>query len=72
MRGPHRAVHERLLEQRTNGAAILVISEDLDEVMQLSDRIIVLLEGRIMGEVTRADATVNELGLLMSGVAADD
>jgi simple sugar transport system ATP-binding protein len=65
-------IHERLLEQRSNGAAILVISEDLDEVMQLSDRIIVLLEGRIMGEVTRADATVNELGLLMSGVAADD
>ncbi len=65
-------IHERLLEQHANGAAILVISEDLDEVMQLSDRIIVLLEGRIMGEVTRADATVNELGLLMSGVAADD
>ena len=63
-------IHERLLEQRSNGAAILVISEDLDEVMQLSDRIIVLLEGRIMGELSRADATVNALGLLMSGIVA--
>jgi len=61
-------IHERLLEQRAAGAAILLISEDLDEVMQLSDRIIVLLEGRIMGEVDREDASVNELGLLMSGV----
>jgi simple sugar transport system ATP-binding protein len=61
-------IHERLLEQRANGAAILLISEDLDEVMQLSDRIVVLLEGEIMGEVARADATVNEIGLLMSGV----
>jgi ABC-type uncharacterized transport system ATPase subunit len=61
-------IHERLLEQRANGAAILLISEDLDEVMQLSDRIVVLLEGEIMGEVARADATVNAIGLLMSGV----
>jgi simple sugar transport system ATP-binding protein len=64
-------IHERLLEQRANGAAILLVSEDLDEVMQLSDRIIVLLEGRIMGEVARADATVNEVGLLMSGVTSE-
>jgi len=63
-------IHERLLEQRSAGAAILLISEDLDEVMQLSDRIIVLLEGRIMGEVAREAASVNELGLLMSGVTA--
>jgi len=61
-------IHERLLEQRSNGAAILLISEDLDEVMQLSDRIIVVLEGEIMGEVARADATVNGIGLLMTGV----
>ena len=63
-------IHERLLEQRAAGAAILLISEDLDEVMQLSDRIIVLLEGKIMGEVDRAEATVNGVGLLMSGVTA--
>lgn len=63
-------IHERLLQQRAAGAAILLISEDLDEVMELSDRIIVLLEGEIMGEVARADFNVNDIGLLMSGVAA--
>ena len=61
-------IHERLLEQRAGGAAILLISEDLDEVMELSDRIIVLLEGEVMGEVARADFDVTTLGLLMSGV----
>ena len=61
-------IHERMLEQRARGAAILLISEDLDEVMQLSDRIIVLLEGEIMGEVSRDDFDVHRIGLLMSGV----
>ena len=61
-------IHERLLQQRTNGAAILLISEDLDEVMQLSDRIIVLLEGAVMGELRRDEFDVNTIGLLMSGV----
>ncbi len=61
-------IHERLLEQRLQGAAILLISEDLDEVIQLSDRIVVVLEGEIMGEVQRADATPQSIGLLMSGV----
>ncbi len=64
-------IHERLLEQRLNGAAILLISEDLDEVIQLSDRIVVVLEGVIMGEIDRADATPQSLGLLMSGVTDD-
>ena len=63
-------IHERLLQQRACGAAILLISEDLDEVMELSDRIIVLLEGEIMGEVVRADFNVNDIGLLMSGVTS--
>jgi len=63
-------IHERLLQQRAGGAAILLISEDLDEVMELSDRIIVLLEGEIMGEVSRVDFNINDIGLLMSGVAA--
>jgi len=61
-------IHDRLLDQRKNGAAILLISEDLDEVMQLSDRIIVLLEGVVMGEVPRDEFDVNTIGLLMSGV----
>jgi len=61
-------IHERLLDQRSQGSAILIISEDLDEVMQLSDRIVVLLEGKIMGEVERGQGSVRDIGLLMSGV----
>ncbi|WP_420452205.1 ABC transporter ATP-binding protein [Ilumatobacter sp.] len=63
-------IHEQLLEKRSQGAAILLISEDLDEVVQLSDRIIVLLEGEVMGELERREFDVNRIGLLMSGVTA--
>ncbi|MFW2380941.1 MAG: ABC transporter ATP-binding protein [Acidimicrobiales bacterium] len=63
-------IHERLLEQRGQGAAILLISEDLDEVLQLSDRVVVLLEGEVMGEVPRNEANPQAIGLLMSGVTA--
>ncbi len=63
-------IHEQLLLQRSEGRAILLISEDLDEVLQLSDRIVVVLEGRVMGEVDRADADARSIGLLMSGVQA--
>jgi len=61
-------IHDRLLEQRSAGAAILLISEDLDEILQLSDRIIVLLEGKITGESSRQTADTHSIGLLMSGV----
>ncbi len=61
-------IHERLLDQRRTGAAILLISEDLDEVIQLSDRVIVLFEGRVMGDLNREEVTVETLGLLMTGV----
>lgn len=61
-------VHQTLLDQREQGAAILLISEDLDEILGLSDRIAVIFEGRIMGELTREEASAEELGLLMAGV----
>ena len=61
-------VRERLLEQRTRGAAVLLISEDLDEILVLSDRIAVIYEGRIMAVMPREEATVERLGLLMAGV----
>ncbi len=61
-------IHQRLLDQRTEGTAILLVSEDLDEVLALSDRIAVMYEGEIVGIVDRADATVEELGLMMAGV----
>ncbi len=61
-------VHARLLEQRELGTATLLISEDLDEILALADRILVIFEGRIMGDVPRAEATAEKLGLMMAGV----
>lgn len=61
-------IHERLLEQREKGTATMVISEDLDEVLLLSDRIAVICEGVIMGIVAREDATREKIGLMMAGV----
>ncbi|HLA44217.1 MAG TPA: ATP-binding cassette domain-containing protein, partial [Aggregatilineales bacterium] len=63
-------IHKRLLEERANGTAILLISEDLDEIRALSDRIIVMYEGRIVGEVER-DKDVNTLGLMMAGAKVE-
>jgi ABC-type uncharacterized transport system ATPase subunit len=65
-------VHQRLLEQRHEGTAILLISEDLDEILALSDRIAVIYEGRIMGIVDRSQATAEKLGLMMAGVKAEE
>lgn len=60
-------IHERIAEQRDQGTASIVISEDLDEVLALSDRIAVMFEGKIMGVVDRDDATRNSIGLMMTG-----
>lgn len=61
-------VRKKLLEQRNKGSGILLISEDLDEVMELSDRIAVIYEGRIMDIIPASEATEEKLGLLMAGV----
>jgi len=61
-------VHALLLEQRQEGTAILLISEDLDEILALSDRIAVIYEGQIMGVVDSDQATLEQLGLMMAGV----
>lgn len=61
-------VHTVLLQQRELGLATLLISEDLDEILAMSDRILVIFEGRIMGDIPRAEATAEKLGLLMAGV----
>ncbi|MBN1857790.1 heme ABC transporter ATP-binding protein, partial [Candidatus Bipolaricaulota bacterium] len=65
--GATEQVRQTLLEQRSNGAAILLISEDLDEILQLSDRILVLFEGEIMGILLADHADLNEIGLFMAG-----
>jgi len=62
-------IHQRLLQQRESGTAIFLISEDLDEIRVLSDRIAVLYEGRIIGIVERDQATVEQIGLMMAGIS---
>ncbi len=61
-------VHKRIIEARDNGAAVLLVSAELDEIMSLSDRIAVLYEGQVMDTVVAKDATESQLGLLMAGV----
>jgi general nucleoside transport system ATP-binding protein len=65
-------VREQLLVERRKGAAILLISEDLDEILALSDRVAVIYEGQIMDIVPRANATPEKLGLLMAGVHPEE
>jgi simple sugar transport system ATP-binding protein len=60
-------IHKRLIEQRDAGKAVLLISNELDEIMGLSDRILVMFHGEIVGELPAADATEDELGLYMAG-----
>ncbi|HYL07885.1 MAG TPA: ABC transporter ATP-binding protein [Candidatus Udaeobacter sp.] len=68
-----RSTHEirgMLIQTAESGAGVLLISEDLDEILQIADRIAVLSAGRIAGIVDRATATLQELGLMMTGAAA--
>jgi general nucleoside transport system ATP-binding protein len=60
-------VHGYLREAASTGVGVLLISEDLDEILALSDRVAVMYEGAIVGEVAAGGATVEELGLLMAG-----
>jgi len=60
-------IHKRIIEQRDAGKAVLVISNELDEVMGLSDRILVMFHGEIVGEMPGDEATEDELGLYMAG-----
>jgi len=60
-------VHQRLMEERDRGGAILLISTDLDEIMLLSDRILVMYNGQSMGELDAYAADAQTLGLMMAG-----
>lgn len=64
-------VRQSLLEQRERGAGVLLISEDLDEILALSDRIAVIYEGEIVGVLPAHEATPERLGLLMSGAVKE-
>jgi len=65
--GAARFVHEKFFDLRARGGGLLVISEDLEELLLLSDRIAVIYEGRIAGIFSAAEAGVERIGLLMSG-----
>jgi simple sugar transport system ATP-binding protein len=65
-------VHRQLVAQRDAGKAILVVSFELDEIIDLSDRILVLYQGRIVGEFASGTVNRTTLGLLMGGRSLDD
>ena len=60
-------IHGKIIQQRDEGKAVLLVSFELDEVMNLSDRILVMYEGEIVAEVNPKETTTQELGLFMSG-----
>jgi len=69
--GAIETVHAYLRQAAADGVAILVISEDLDEVLTLADRVAVMYEGAIVGEADARTATVEQVGLLMAGVRSE-
>ena len=69
--GAIETVHRLLLERRDGGAGILLISEDLDEILELADRVDVMYEGRIVGSFDVGSADVHEIGLLMTGASEE-
>ena len=69
--GAIEAIHRRLIAMRDEGCAILLVSFELDEIMSLADRIIVMNAGQIVGEVPAATTNERELGLMMAGVSSD-
>ncbi|MDI3472149.1 MAG: ral nucleoside transport system ATP-binding protein [Thermotogaceae bacterium] len=64
-------VYNSLIKARNKGVAILLIAGDLDEVFAISDRVAIIFEGKIMGYVEPEESKVNELGLMMAGVAVE-
>ena len=60
-------IHSRIVEQRDRGAAVLIVSVELDEVLALADRIAVMFRGRIVEVLTAGEASREQIGLLMAG-----
>lgn len=60
-------VRQKLIDQRDRGAAVLLVSTELEEILQVSDRIAVMYEGEFMGVVNNGEATIQEIGLMMAG-----
>lgn len=64
-------IHSQLVAQRDKGKAVLLVSLELDEVMNVSDRILVMYEGEIVGQLNPNTVSVEELGLYMAGAKKD-
>jgi len=64
-------IHKKLIEERDKGRAVLLVSLELDEIMNVSDRIAVIYEGKIVGVVDAKEATEQQLGLMMAGSGPD-
>ncbi|KPV52793.1 heme ABC transporter ATP-binding protein [Kouleothrix aurantiaca] len=65
-------IHSNIIRQRDEGAAVLLVSAELDEILALSDRIAVMFKGKINAIVSAAEATRESVGLMMAGVVAED
>ncbi|MEQ8331656.1 ABC transporter ATP-binding protein [Nisaea sp.] len=65
-------IHNTLVAMRDRGAAVLLVSVELDEIISLSDRILVMSDGRIVGEMSAADADPQRIGLMMANISEDD
>ena len=60
-------VHKTLLTQRDQGVAVLLISEDLDEILMVADRVVVFFDGKIVKDVLAAETSIKDLGLAIAG-----
>lgn len=68
--GATKYIQARMIEERDKGTAVLMVSTELDELLEISDRIMVMYGGRIMGIVNQKDATREQLGKMMAGISA--
>lgn len=65
-------VHQKLSEERRRGSAVLLVSADLDELFALSDRLMVMYSGRVMGIMPIEQATFEQVGLMMAGTSSEE
>jgi simple sugar transport system ATP-binding protein len=65
-------IHKQLVKKRDEGVAVLLVSPELDEVMQLSDRIAVMYRGKIVADLPNKDVTKEQVGLMMAGIPAEE
>lgn len=70
--GTTKYIQSRLVEERDRGAAVLLLSTELDEVLELSDTVLVLYQGHVMAQIPQKDAERDYVGLLMAGVSAQE